>query len=155
MFQSLLSHIKNDDVNMFRTVLYSSGAELVEFVLNYVVDTPDFTKCSLLHYASSIGNLEICKLLLDRGADIELKMPRVCHTPLHRASIEGNLQMCEMFVDYGANVNARTISGYTMYTLARENNQYKVMDYFKNMDQFSTSFFPIVACFIFSNFCND
>ena len=57
----------------------------------------------------SLGKLEekmdIAKLLIERGARIDLYSAGKNHTPLDLAAREGDLEMVELLVDNGANVN--------------------------------------------------
>ncbi|ETS86413.1 hypothetical protein PFICI_00241 [Pestalotiopsis fici W106-1] len=55
-----------------------------------------------LHYASSQGNSELAKLLLDRGSDV-LAINKRGETALHLAS---SVDMAKLLIDYGSNIEA-------------------------------------------------
>ncbi|KAL9999862.1 putative ankyrin repeat-containing domain-containing protein [Helianthus debilis subsp. tardiflorus] len=81
-----------------------------------------------LHSAASSGNVEIVKILLDRGADVNLKNDggrtalhyaaskgwvKVGCTPLHRAASTGNSELCELLIEEGADIDAVDRAGQT------------------------------------------
>ncbi|KAF9913569.1 Ankyrin repeat domain-containing protein 39 [Lobosporangium transversale] len=59
-----------------------------------------------LHYASRAGNKEICSLLLNAGADYDIKTPELGTTPLMRAIQQSHLDIARLLVSYGASVEA-------------------------------------------------
>ena len=61
--------------------------------------------CTLLHFAACHGKLDICYLLIKRGADKESKDCKGS-TPLHNAAEWGHLEVAEYLVSQGANVFA-------------------------------------------------
>jgi ankyrin repeat protein len=67
---------------------------------------------ALLHRAAELGNIEICKILLDAGADINIRSTWGWHTPLHLALGNGWLE-CALFLwEHGANVKIQNKSKY-------------------------------------------
>ena len=61
-----------------------------------------------LIYYSLIGHLEIVKLLLDKGADVNVKESEKssCTTALSQAAQEGHLEIVKLLLDKGADANA-------------------------------------------------
>jgi ankyrin repeat protein len=69
-----------------------------------------------LHAAVETGNIEICKVLISYGADVNEKYDGVkdgvilgdffSGSPLHLAAEEGKKDICELLIHSGANVNA-------------------------------------------------
>jgi hypothetical protein len=80
---------------------------------------------SALHIAVREGHLDIAKLLIDRGAEIDV-LDRKDFTPLHNATWNGNLEMTKLLLDAGANIEASTYDGDTPLTLAQNNDQAQV-----------------------------
>ncbi|KAF9432590.1 Ankyrin repeat domain-containing protein 39 [Entomortierella beljakovae] len=60
-----------------------------------------------LHYASRSGNLEICTMLLNAGADVDAKTPEQGTTPLMRAVQQNHLAVARLLDSYGASINDR------------------------------------------------
>ncbi len=57
------------------------------------------------------GHLAICRLLIDKGAQVEAKN-RGGETPLHCAASGGNVEIVRFLCDRGADVEARTTNGW-------------------------------------------
>jgi hypothetical protein len=83
---------------------------------------------SALHIAVREGHLQIAKLLIDRGAEIDV-LDHKDFTPLHNAAWNGNLEMTELLLDAGADIEASTYNGDTPLSLAQNNNQPKVAEF--------------------------
>ena len=56
------------------------------------------------------GRLAICRLLLDKGAQLEAKNINGM-TPLHHAAVQGQVEIVRLLCDRGADVEARTNRG--------------------------------------------
>jgi len=59
-----------------------------------------------LMIAANNGHLAICRLLLDKGAQLEAKNINGC-TPLHHAAAQGHVEIVRLLCDRGADVDAR------------------------------------------------
>jgi hypothetical protein len=81
-----------------------------------------------LHIAVREGHLEISKLLIDRGAEIDV-LDRKDFTPLHNAAWNGNLEMTKLLLDAGADIEASTYDGDTPLSLAQNNDQAQVAEF--------------------------
>jgi ankyrin len=66
-----------------------------------------------LHVASSFGNVEIVRLLLDHGADLEAAWGELGGKPLHQVSFreyrsqEDGVRVAQLLLDHGADVDTR------------------------------------------------
>jgi ankyrin repeat protein len=59
-----------------------------------------------LNVAALHGQLEVAKLLLDRGVDPNLKA-QIGHLPMHCAARNGHIEVAKLLLDRGADINAR------------------------------------------------
>ncbi|GAB1605505.1 receptor-interacting serine/threonine-protein kinase 4-like isoform X1 [Argonauta hians] len=62
-------------------------------------DTSGYTP---LHYASRSGHLEICKLLVENGANVNCTTASGLATPLHRAAYSGHNSVVKFLLEKGA-----------------------------------------------------
>lgn len=72
-------------------------------------DSSDAYARAGLHYASQYGHLNACRLLLSRGADMNVKNING-NTPLFYACKSGNYDICELLISRGASVNEKNVS---------------------------------------------
>ncbi len=56
------------------------------------------------------GHLAICRLLIDKGAQLEAKDDSGC-TPLHEAACQGHVEIARLLCDRGADVEAQSYYG--------------------------------------------
>ena len=77
-------------------------------------------KWSALFYAIDQNHADVVKVLIDAGADIELKGARRC-SPLHFACCSGKLEVVKMLVRAGADVSVTDNKGHTCLTIAADN----------------------------------
>ena len=92
--------------------------------VRYLVGLPDVdvnhrdgNNYTALHYASAEGDADVVQLLIDAGADIEIKNCNG-HCPLHNACSSGALDNVKMLVRAGAGVNVTENKTATCLTLA-------------------------------------
>ncbi|HMS56972.1 MAG TPA: ankyrin repeat domain-containing protein [Fimbriimonadaceae bacterium] len=65
-----------------------------------------------LWVASRLGHFELCKILIDAGADVNFQ-GRLGFSPLHAATMFGHVSVCELLLKHGANANAANVDGWT------------------------------------------
>jgi hypothetical protein len=66
-----------------------------------------------LLFAACEGHLEVARLLLDHGADVNATDPESGCTPLIGAALEGHADVVELLLDRGASIDAVTCRGDT------------------------------------------
>ncbi len=75
-----------------------------------------------LHLASSIGYIDIIRMLLEKGADINAQ-DNYGQTPLYYASGQNNVEIVRMLLEGGADIEAKDKSGETvLYQAVRSKN---------------------------------
>ena len=79
----------------------------IKWILNNGYDVNEkkpFKGATLLHYASHNGHIDLVKLLIKSGADVNAKDIKG-YTPLFAASAGGHREVAEILLDNGANVH--------------------------------------------------
>jgi hypothetical protein len=71
----------------------------------------DESGATSLHAAAYNGHIEISRLLLQNGADVNAKS-NGGYTPLHSAAIFGNVDILHLLVENGANLEAQDVVGW-------------------------------------------
>lgn len=77
-----------------------------------------------LHYACMTGSLEMVKLLISKGADVDAEN-YVKETPLLQAVYNGNSEIVEILLKNGADVEVRTENDRTALMIAATNGNLK------------------------------
>lgn len=82
-----------------------------------------------LHIAAANGLLDIVKLLLKYGADVNAKAEKSGRTILHEAAWHGNLNLVKFLVSFETtcNINAKTYDDYTAFDLARSHGHWSIV----------------------------
>lgn len=78
-----------------------------------LVNSPDNSGYTALHYAARNGYVDICKLLLSRGADIDAQTRSGKVTPLLKAAAAGKAATIKFLIESGAKVDAQDVDGQT------------------------------------------
>ena len=91
----------------------------------------DESGSTAVHKASASGHLEVLKLLIQHGGDIELADMSGC-TPLHVAARNGHLTCVKYLILQGADFRVKSKKGNTAMAMAKANCQPKVADYLSN-----------------------
>lgn len=73
----------------------------------------DINGLTPLHTLAGYGNIELIKLLIEYGADIDDHTTHIGNTPLHIAAWEGQIKAIEVLVAAGADINIHNFNGYT------------------------------------------
>ena len=92
-----------------------------------------------MHKAAANGHMDVLKLLIQHGGDVELADISGC-TPLHTAARNGHLTCVKYLVSQGADFRMKSKKGNTAVMMAKANNQPKVAEYLSNCGKFVASF---------------
>ena len=87
--------ISRDDIKAVRNILEKSSVEI------NAMRPPGV---SALHQASAVGNTQCIQLLIDHGADLEVKTWQG-QSALQVAAKYGNFEAAELLIQYGANMD--------------------------------------------------
>ena len=94
----------------------------IKWILNNGYDVNEkkpFKGATLLHYASHNGHIDLVKLLIKRGADVNAKDIKG-YTPLFAASAGGHREVAEILLDNGANVHEDPIKLNPLYAATNQ-----------------------------------
>ena len=78
-----------------------------------------------LHWAASLGQAEMARLLIDNGADLNIRNNEG-DTPLHWAAKEGQKELVVILIIHGADVNALNRRGWTPLRWAEAQSQKEI-----------------------------
>ncbi|MCD4783719.1 MAG: ankyrin repeat domain-containing protein [Candidatus Eremiobacteraeota bacterium] len=95
------------ETEVFNAVIYGN-TEVASHLVNLepkLVHAKDKDGWTPLYVAISWGEIEMVKLLIDNGADVNAKNKGI--TPLHGAAIGGKTDSVMLLIDNGADVNAK------------------------------------------------
>jgi serine/threonine protein kinase len=92
----------------------------------------DATGSTLIHYAVTNNQVDIAKLLIDRGADIHAHYGKDGHTVLHLAVLHQDGEMTKILLENKADSNARDTFNYTPLhvSILRGNTRYESIGYY-------------------------
>ena len=93
---------------------------------------------SALHIAAREGYLDIARLLIDSGANVDVR-DHNDYTPLHNAAWNGNLDMVKFLIDAGADINAVNYSGDTVLSCAQDKHRPEVIQFLEDKLQLGSN----------------
>lgn len=120
---ALKTAFSTDGFSLLGLAAFFGHLNLAEFLLSHgcnpnISSNNDF-KVAPLHSACATSNVEMAKLLLQNGANVNaMQMNDI--TPLHSAAHNGSLEMVKLLVSHHADQNAKTTDGKTAYDMAIE-----------------------------------
>lgn len=95
------------------------------------VDVEDDSGCSpLIRLASMHGNVEVAKILIENGADLN-KKDKIKKSSLMAAAVNGNLALVKLLVENGANIFAENEYGNTAVDFAETFGRKEVAGYLR------------------------
>ena len=81
-----------------------------------------------IHEASSGGDIDMVKQLLDAGADVNAKDDLTEMTPLFDAVSSGKKEVAALLIDKGADVNGKIAMGFTSLHNAAGSGRYEIVE---------------------------
>ncbi len=95
--------IRNGNITMVKKILDENPS---------IVNSPDSSQCTPLHWAAFMGYNKITDLLITRGANLEAR-DKMKSTPLHVASIKRHEATARLLILRGAHINAKGLDDLT------------------------------------------
>ena len=96
------------------------------------IDSQNIDLRSALHFAVGRGNVEMSKLLVERGADINL-LDHEGDSPFSYSCEAGHLEICQYLARDGVNINVRNRDGLTPLGWAIEMGNDNVADFLRKL----------------------
>lgn len=123
----------HDSSNLLAIATSLGSATLLNILLekhslnvNYISNLSTNETC--LYVASKLNHVDCVKILLDYGADLEIKEATYGWTPIFVASVEGNEEVCELLIKAGCDLAKVDGSGWTAMEHACLRGHLKVME---------------------------
>lgn len=122
IFQLLLE--KGAGVDLFEAAALGLGDRALQIIGRdaSLVDAHSHDGWTPLHLAAFFGHRDLVALLLDHGADVDVRSRSErfgrANTPLHAAAANRHVDVAGLLLERGADVNARDGSGFTPLALA-------------------------------------
>lgn len=88
-----------DEMEFERGIWYAAqygDLDKVEKLIDRGIDLKDKSGYTALHYAARNGHVDVCKLLLNKGANVNAVTKSGCATALHRATSAGKFTACDL-----------------------------------------------------------
>ncbi|KAJ7385513.1 Fibronectin type 3 and ankyrin repeat domains protein 1 [Desmophyllum pertusum] len=103
------------------------------------VDVEDDSGCSpLIRLASMNGNIEVARILIENGTDVN-KMDKIRKSSLMAAALNGNLALVKLLMENGANLQAVNEYGKTALDFAESFGRKEIASYFTSLIQESST----------------
>lgn len=128
----------NANINLLRLALNGDTLACVKSIESGSnVNAKNLHGWTSLHLAERRGNLELCRALLEHGADVnatELDLSRgwQCHA-LHLAARNGHAGICLLLLQHGADAHATCLSGENALELAIEFKQMRCVNVIRTL----------------------
>ena len=121
--KGLFDAAKNKDVRWIQYFI-ENGNYINEFNEHYYNYTP-------LHISALNSNIEIAKMLIENGADINSNAKNNLQ-PIHVAALNNNLELIKLLIKNGANINAKDQFNRSPLHLATFKKNCEIIDYLLN-----------------------
>jgi ankyrin repeat protein len=110
-YGALDAHVRPTDdlMRQFLAAVFLADAERVRSLLGrhpHLATTPDGRGDLPIHHAARNGDTEVVHLLIEYGADVNVRNPRG-HTVLYCAGGHGHLDTLQLILNAGADIDAR------------------------------------------------
>jgi len=113
---------------------YNGNIEQVKRLLknNPDPDERDSFGGTALHAAMFQKNMDVIKILIDYGFDVNVQGLANGYTPLHDAVWANNLEAVKILLKHGAKVDIKGKDGLTPYSKAKQEGKEEIVKYFNS-----------------------
>ena len=150
MEEEIKEAVRQENVALIKKWLSKNDVDKVSFTLcslfySSIFPQVDEEGSTLLHFSSTIGKMEVVKLLLKKGAEVN-RPDKKGWTPLHCAAFEKHLDICQTLLQKNADPSLQNSSQTTpLFYLARCKEEFV---YFNNPS--SSPYYSIIIIYPFT-----
>lgn len=130
----------NDDPQELAAIHWAANSGhlgIVQFFLEEPVsEDPNLARgnnFTPLHAASMAGRTEVVKLLIEKGANVNIQTDPQKYAPIHSASFGGHLETVKLLVEKGASIELRNYRNELPIETAIRQNQVEVINYLSQL----------------------
>lgn len=109
------------------------AAHLVNQGANINLAATNQMRVAPIHAAAAARQIEIVKMLVENGADVNAKQQQG-FVPLHAAAQNGDAEMTKLLLDHGADAKARSDNGQTALDLAMLQGHAKAVELLESVE---------------------
>lgn len=122
--------LTDEQHNRYTEALRDGDVKLVKQYLNEGVKIDEkFYTWEALQIAANSNQMEVVKLLVDKGADVNYPHPITKLTALHLAAFNGNKDMVKYLISKGADLNAKLRSDISLVSALRDEDMNEMADF--------------------------
>lgn len=134
MSTSAKPDLSENEKNLFEAVLTKNADDVKELLDkdDVRIDCLDEHGSTPLQQAAFKGNIDICKLLLSRGADVNSNEHDHGYTALMFAALSGKAELCRLLLRHGAKTDRRNKVGRTAGEMAAFTGQHQCVSTINN-----------------------
>jgi hypothetical protein len=107
---------------------------LLAFGANPNMQANNPSKVNALHSAVAKENYALCKILIEKGVDVNARQIQNV-TALHSAAHRGNLKLVQLLVENGAEINLKMDNGDTAISIAEKDGHKEVKAYLESISK--------------------
>jgi ankyrin repeat protein len=115
----------------------TSNIEITRFYLDEPIsENPNLARnnnFTPLHAASMHGHWEVVKLLIEKGADVNIQTDPQGYAPIHSASFGGHLETVKLLVRNNARIDLRNYRNELPIDTAKRQNQQHIIAFFESL----------------------
>ena len=130
-------HGTPEDLAAIHWAASSGNLEIAEYLLSGDVnESANLTRnnnFSPLHAAAMFGLTDIVKLLITKGANVNVQTEPQKYAPIHSASFGGHLDTIKVLVNNGADLNLKNYRDERAIDTARRQNQTETINYLEDL----------------------
>ncbi|MFS4466272.1 ankyrin repeat domain-containing protein [Maribacter sp. 2210JD10-5] len=132
--KEIVNEYSKDGFTPLSLAAFFGRTEIAKLLVEYMADpnmaATNPSKVNALHSAVAKENYELCKMLLNNGADVNAtQMQNV--TALHSAVHRGNLELVKLLIENGASAQLLMDNGDTALDIAKREKHQDILDFLR------------------------